>query len=1378
MADDAKKLEDSQKSATDLLKKLAASTQKTDGAFNEMVDKGVNLATAGLRKLSEVVGNNTEKLEQFTNIGSSFGNSLNAMKIAAAESRVSLEDFYDILEKNNKSFAGLGGTVAEGSKEFAKLSRSFYDSGFAENLKQMGYTGKELNEVLALQVGISKSNMESTEEGRTRSLKSAAELAYQMDEISKLTGKSRKEQAEAMKEQQRDMKLEAALRQQTAGMSKEDADAYRKQVMAHISEVQNTMGPAAANAAKEIATSGTLQTQASRQFVATAGEGAQALIRSTQAIKDRDFAEADRERKRAQAEIVAIQDTPAYQNLIIFGTKVSGVVGDTMAATQTMYDGVKNQLQATGTAVVNLGDKAGEVAGALGNMRESVRKEQEARDPLTSLMVRTADRLKDAEAAYEARIRSTMMDPSKGLGQALAQASDARSMGIAPKTTAGDIAEERQKALAARQAGQEVTVGMREAYDRVAKPIADNFIKPASELLGQGVKAVDRGFTAAGSFAERWVKEMSDLQKQYGGSASPENAQTKRDSGTIGLTGMLFEPKDIITKVQKGESVMTESQIKGLMRGSQTEGMEKLLREMSTGAKQPSSGVNLEKIAKDIVTTTSKVEITNWPKNFGKVEIKQEDKPAAQTQAGAAAKPAQSTENKTQATLTTPKEEKPKTTQTSTTKLTVNGQDVDPNSKEGQAAMKQLDESAKKTEEAIKQLTNSFGAGGTSVTLEPKSIENMAKPLGENLKNVAQEIKEAAPTTKDVKDIRSSETLKTVTEDVKDTGTTYKEVKGPSMTNKSSAQFLLDNQISQASSSMRGSSVVDKGALDEALSLSEKERLAKKQKYQEEYDLAQKEVSDRDKRLIEIEKRYEDEGRAADAKNDEEYKRLAAEEKIFLEQRGNAQKNLQALKEVDDIKRKVEDQGYDFEKENATRLQNLSKESAEAVQKEMKEAIPVKELQGSLAKASESLDDHGKKTLQLVMNDSDEMLETRKRNAKNIIKSEEADIAERQSRIKELENKAAESELSSREKKWLDEEKAEIAKAEERKKLQESDLRAIELAEKARQGVLEESNKVTKQAYDAMADDVAEISKVLPESTGKAFSDMTMEADEMSAEMANTFASSDVLDSLTNLKSGVVEQFDSMSDDVAEMTKVLPETSTRALSDMTMEADEIAAEMANTFASTDILDSLTNLKSDVENQFDSMSDDVAELTKVLPETSTRALSDMTMEADEMAAELSNTIASVDMLEGPKSNFQPVEVDQLANKDKVDGSYKKTEGFKMPSIAEISFGAGGSPLVSRQAQKSLESKKDTSQDDAETKKLKRQQEQTQAKSSESDKKDNPKQEARSSTKTLDDVVKSLDTLNTSVNKLTSKVEESSKNQVAATKSALSGNLYNK
>jgi hypothetical protein len=1393
------------KSLIEQFKKLAAGTQKVDGKFNELADGAVNSATVALRKFSEIVGNNTQDLEKFTNIGSSFGNSLNAMKIAAAESRVSLEDFYEILEKNNKSFAGLGGTVAEGSKEFAKLSRSFYDSGFAENLKQMGYTGKELNEVLALQVGISKSNMETTEEGRTRSLKSAAELAYQMDEISKLTGKTRKEQMESMKEQQRDMKLEAALRQQTAGMSKEDADAYRKQVMAHIEEVKNTMGPAAANAAKEIATSGTLQTQASRQYVATHGEAAQSMIKSTQLIKERDFAEAERERRRAQAEAIAIQDNKAYQDLIIHNTKVAGVVGDSMTATQPLYDGVKNQLQGTGTQIVNLGDKAGEVAGALGTMRESVKKEQEARDPLTSLMVRTADRLKDAEAALTRQVRSTMTDPNQGLGKEMMDASNRRSGGVAPKTTPEDIAAKRNEAIQAQKEGKDVVFGYRDAYERAAKPIVDNFVKPATELMGTGVKLADKGLSAAGTFAENLGKEINAINEVLGRNKAkaaestntgPDAQKEKRDSGTLGLTGMMFEPKDIVTKVQKGESVMTETQMKSLMKGSQTQGMESLLREMVTGMKQTSSGaggVNLEKIAKDIVTTTSKVEVTNWPKNMGKVEVKQQA--TAGTQVAASPKQESKADDKkatTKAddkkTTDTAKEEKPKatqasvravdnamdkasvepkTTQTSTTKLTVNGRDVDPNSQEGQAAMKQLDDTAKKTEEAIKKLTDTMGAGGSTVTLDTKSIEDMAKSSGIQMSEAQRQVDATAPTAK---------------------------VSGPSMTTKSSAEFLLDNQITQASSNMRGLGAVDKGALNDALSLSEKEREEKKKKYQEEYDLAQKEVSDRDKRLIEIEKRYEDEGRAADAKNDEEYKRLEAEEKIFVEQRGNAQKNLQALKEVDDIKRKVEDQGYDFEKVNAARLESIKQGTTEVVRKFSEEELAgvtlskTKQLEQAKALTQVSDEDYKKSKL--------EELE-REKNQQAMLTGVKEELNKD---ILTLETKSQTEQLTGLEKFKLENLKKQREEVDEQLQIKEEHIAKV-------QGKLDKLDKVVEKsadnmvsAYDTMADDVEELSKVLPETTGKAFSDMTMEADEMAAEMANTLASSDVLESVQGLKDNVGQQFDSMADDVEEMTKVLPETSTRALGDMTMEADEMAAELQNTIAGSDVLESVQGSISGFdEDEYGEGGDAIGgELDRSFEEDEYGKGNDLiggVDPGDESVAGFDAyggpgdaSVAGMDYVAQafkdaqqvmPQTMFKPMEVNHgldVAPSSAASPNTPKDDKKTMPALDAFQLDANGMPMVSRHQQKLA---KDPEKDN----KAKQEKEADKSKDGSGSKGEAGKDKqqaaaggAKTSNKTLDDVVKALETLNTSVNKLSSKVEESSKNQVNATKSALSGNLF--
>jgi uncharacterized protein YbjQ (UPF0145 family) len=327
-----------------------------------------------------------------------------------------------------------------------------------------------------------------------------------------------------------------------------------------------------------------------------------------------------------------------------------------------------------------------------------------------------------------------------------------------------------------------------------------------------------------------------------------------------------------------------------------------------------------------------------------------------------------------------------------------------------------------------------------------------------------------------------------------------------------------------------------------------------------------------------------------------------------------------------------------------------------------------------------------------------------------------------------------------------------------------------------------------------MADDVEEMTKVLPETSTRALSDMTMEADEMAAELANTLSSSDVLESVQGLKDNVSTQFDSMADDVEEMTKVLPETSTRALSDMTMEADEMAAELQNTISGSDVLESVQGGMSGFdEDEYGEGGEAIGgEMDRSFTEDEYGKGGDHIGRidpGDESAAGMDYasgpgdaSVAGMDYVAKalkdaqqvlPDTKFKPVEVnhglDVASASPKTPNPNKQT----MPSLDAFQLDANGMPMVSRHQQK-------LSKDQEKENKVKQAEDKGNAKETTDKKedttKDNAQARSKSSNKTLDDVVKALETLNTSVNKLSGKVEESSKNQVNATKSALSGNLF--
>jgi hypothetical protein len=140
----------------------------------------------------------------------------------------------------------------------------------------------------------------------------------------------------------------------------------------------------------------------------------------------------------------------------------------------------------------------------------------------------------------------------------------------------------------------------------------------------------------------------------------------------------------------------------------------------------------------------------------------------------------------------------------------------------------------------------------------------------------------------------------------------------------------------------------------------------------------------------------------------------------------------------------------------------------------------------------------------------------------------------------------------------------------------------------------------------------------------------------------------------------------------------------------------------------------------------------------------------------------------------KESLKTVTEKDTPKTNKID---KEALKASMPKYSDISLDANGMPVVKSKAKeltkKEEPKKEDTSVEDAETAKFKRQGEAAKKAEEEKKKAEGGKQQ----TANLDDVVKKLDLLNSTMNSLIRKTDEVSANQIKATKS-ISGNLFDR
>lgn len=119
----------------------------------------------------------------------------------------------------------------------------------------------------------------------------------------------------------------------------------------------------------------------------------------------------------------------------------------------------------------------------------------------------------------------------------------------------------------------------------------------------------DKRLKAAGNKIVETVAPGQSKESARRMEAAGEGPKAKREHGTLGEIGQVSEPKDVVAKLHKGETVVTPDQLKNLLSGSASNAISDVMK--SATNKQPASGgLDVSKITgglKEITTTISSV---------------------------------------------------------------------------------------------------------------------------------------------------------------------------------------------------------------------------------------------------------------------------------------------------------------------------------------------------------------------------------------------------------------------------------------------------------------------------------------------------------------------------------------------------------------------------------------------------------------------------------------------------------------------------------------------------------------------------------------------------------------------------------------------------
>ncbi len=528
-----------------------------------------------------------DTFKTFTNVGINFSNDALAFRHSIAGTRLSVQEYGDTISKLVPNITALGGTVTDGTKRFNQMSQEFSSLTAADDLRKIGYTTKEYNDVLAISLAGRKNIDFQDAESRKKANLAAADLALEMDKVAQLTGVSRQEQQRTLQEKQGNARVQAAIEQQVRAGGADAAAAYQKMTT-------QMKGLGLDKLSDEIYSGQALSQKSIAQLNALGPAGNQlrdAINQVRNATDAESRARADAALREAQAAVARQVTSDQSLNQIRYGQgETAEALGEISISARNYANGIKEEKERARRAGREISDQEAaqnlEKRARFTQELASGKAEKDAQDALTE--AKKTGRQADIEAA-QARLKEVERakaeaKPTEALIQVLNRLNDTMSFVV----RAGiDVS----KGVTNTPEGQAILKNVLEQTanrDKQGVPALERAgildIKKAGDVTqlisdGEWVKA---GIKIGESFVEtvkgwfdRAVKTVKDTGAAATGPGGVAGPTAGRADGSIGAVGKLIEDFGAGTPMMLHgkEGVITEEQLKDIVSSIQNSSM-------------------------------------------------------------------------------------------------------------------------------------------------------------------------------------------------------------------------------------------------------------------------------------------------------------------------------------------------------------------------------------------------------------------------------------------------------------------------------------------------------------------------------------------------------------------------------------------------------------------------------------------------------------------------------------------------------------------------------------------------------------------------------------------------------------------------------------
>jgi len=311
------------KESVDLSKKLASGTAEASDVLSSFAKVGGVAGTIinGFRDLALAQEKYLQTYQTLSSAGINFGGSLTNMRMAASNMYTTLDGFASLMKNNSEAFAKMGGTADQGAQAFVNVATELQKSEVGRDLRALGYTSDQASQGLASYIAMT-GGRNAQEMKDTKGLAAAAgEYMTQLDELAQITGKSREQQEQAIKEASANEAYQAYL----LTLDEEG----KKKANAAMAEAMATGGKGAAQALQSQLLGLPPMTKAAQEFTAVAPRMAEANNKMAATVSDTSKSLGDVKRAGDEMRVAANKTKDDYgtagKALIMGGGTLSNI---------------------------------------------------------------------------------------------------------------------------------------------------------------------------------------------------------------------------------------------------------------------------------------------------------------------------------------------------------------------------------------------------------------------------------------------------------------------------------------------------------------------------------------------------------------------------------------------------------------------------------------------------------------------------------------------------------------------------------------------------------------------------------------------------------------------------------------------------------------------------------------------------------------------------------------------------------------------------------------------------------------------------------------------------------------------------------------------